>query len=829
MEKMAEFDSADIPLDNRILGTLRHKIRRGDIVLFTGAGFSCDAIATNGQPLPTSRQLRSALWPIAFANEPEDSTSSLGDVYECAIAQAASTVREIFRGCLTVDDELLPGHYETWFSLPWAHSYTLNVDDLATAAARKFTLPRDIEVVGIADPMPTTTNRLLWVHLNGQLKDVPQVTFSAPQYGQRKIGSDPWYSALAADLATRTVIFVGTTLDEPPLWTHIELRGDRAGHRELRPKSYLITPTLPLARSEMLKRYNIEHIAMTAKQFAEDVLAHLDDDIAEGRSQLARRFSRTSGPLEIPSISRLRTKEDPVDLQHYLLGREPTIADIVDGFAIERSFEDELIACLNSTDARITLLTGTAATGKSTALFRVALRLDAGGASVGWLDPKHIESSIPVIRNAVINSEYDYVIIDDIDIFANQSAPLLARFASTSSCPRIVAASRSTRAETFHIDSTIASSGVTTLVAPGLTDDDIDKLIDALRSAGLQGELAGMPLGQQRDAFRVRAGRQLLVAMIEVTSGRSFGDKIGDECSQLPADQRLPYGICALASRYRTGLPLDEMLTACEATGPSVAQAIDALKRQHLLLEDEGGLLWVRHRVIAGQVIDWFRREGQFATVVEGLLFAMAAQYLRVRSESSRAFRLLVRLINHKFMIEELEDAASVRSIYETLASLLRDDYHFWLQRGSYELEVGDLDLAENYLNQARGLAETDFRVRAAWSYMTLRKAAEMAQGSDSGWLARATEAIDELNEVIRTHGDRDSYAFHILGSQGLHFVRRAPLGESETLRMIDSLRSTVRRGIELHPGADELRQLSQDLEHEYLSLAVVSEDSPEV
>lgn len=823
---MNEPKVADTPIDPRSLGTIRHKIRRGDIVLFTGAGFSCDAIATNGQPIPTSSELRSALWSIAFSNEPEDSTSSLGDVYDCAVAQSASTASDVLKGCLTVDDNQLPDHYETWLSIPWVRAFTLNVDDLAMAAARKFSLPRDPIAVSKTDPVPARADGLLWIHLNGQLRDLPDVTFSAPQYAQRVPGSDPWYPAIAGDLATKTVIFVGTILDESPLWNHIELRGSRVGRRELRPKSFLVTPTLPLARREMLKRFNIEHIAMDAKTFANTVLAQLTEDAVEGQKQLSRRTHRSAGPLAIPSIAQLRSGGVPVNLQRYLLGREPVVSDLVDGYAIERSFEDELLQQAESADTRVTLLTGTAATGKSTALFRVGLRLDAGGASVGWLDPKEIESTIPAIRSAVIKSEYDYVIIDDVDIFSAQSGPLLAQLSSTPDCAKIIAASRSTRAEEFGIGSTLAPSGVATVVAPGLTDDDIDELIGALRSAGLLGDLAGKTLDEQRHAFRIRAGRQLLVAMIEVTSGRNFGEKIGDECSQLPTEQRLPYGVCALATLYRTGLSLDDLFSACDAAGPVIAQAIDALKRQYLLVEDSNGLLRVRHRVVARQVVEWLRNEGHFGTIVEGLLFSMAAQYLSVRTQASRGFRLLVRLINHKFMIEELDGPSDVRQIYQVLGSLLQDDHHFWLQRGSYELEVGDLDLAENYLNQARGLAGTDYRVRAAWSYMSLRRAAEMAQAGDGGWAMRASEAMEELIDVIGSHGDRDSYAFHILGSQGLHYVRRAPLGESEALRTLDNLRSTVRRGIQLHPDAEELKQLSRDLEEEYLNLAVVAHES---
>ena len=411
--------------------------------------------------------------------------------------------------------------------------------------------------------------------------------------------------------------------------------------------------------------------------------------------------------------------------------------------------------------------------------------------------------------------------IDDVDIFKAQTSPLLVELARETNGPRVIAAARSTRAERLSLRDDLKAVDARFIDAPPLTDSDIDGLIGALDSAGLLGKLAGMTVAERRAVFRGMAGRQLLVAMIEATSGRSFQDKIDDECSQLPAEQRFLYAVCALASRSRIGLTLNEILSASgEITGEQLAY-IDALKRQYLVIESVDGLFAVRHRVVADRVVTWLRREGQLAQPVEGLLFAMAVQYVRRRNTSSRAFRLMVGLLNHRFMIEEISDRATVRSIYESLSSVLSDDFHFWLQRGSFELEKGDLDLAENYLNQARSLSPEDHRVRTAWSYMSLRRAAELAQGSEAGWRERAQEAMSELNDIIELRGTTDAYAFHILGSQGLHYARRAPLSLDERLRLLDQLRGVVGRGARLHPDSDELKQLRDDLENEYLLLAV--------
>lgn len=817
---MTAADSDALNLDPDLIHLLLGRISSGHSVLFTGAGFSSAAKATDGQPLPSSSELKKILWPIAFPDIPVDEESSLADVFDCALSQSQNQVRTTLEACLRVDHSSLPKFYSSWFAVPWARAYTLNVDDLEIAAEASFTLPQKIHPVSASDPVPS--DGLAFVHLNGQLTDLPNITFSTRQYASRLPGKDPWHSTLVADLMSRTVIFVGTTLDEPPLWQHLELRGPKGRNRELRPRSFLVTPYLTLARKQMLKTFNIDHIPMDACQFADHILSRMGDAIAARHTKILRSNGQRA---TIRSIPELRLEEKETNLGKYLMGREPAFRDVSEGFAIQREFENKILGDASILESQVILITGTAGTGKSTALRRLALNLDATGKNVGWFDPKSVEIGIPAIRATIANSDYDYVIIDDVDLFSNQAGPLMNALAEDSNSPRIIAAARSTRAERLRLRDALDESHANFVIAPPLTNSDIDALLGTLQTAGLLGKLAGKSTDEQRKAFEALAGRQLLVAMIEATSGRKFNDKIDDECSQLPTEQRFLYAICALATQTRIGLELDEILSAVGETNADELERIESLKRQYLLISMNGSQLAVRHRVVADRVVSWLRREGQLADPVEGLLFATAVQYLRHRNTASRAFRLMVRLLNHQFMIEQIQDVTAVRAIYESLSSVLTNEFHFWLQRGSFELERGNLDLAENYLNQARGLAEDDHRVRTAWSYMSLRRAGELALDTEDGWRERAEDAFAELDDVIGTRGASDGHAFHILGSQGLHYARRAPLAFDERLRLLDRLRGTVKRGVALHPDSDDLKQLRDDLEKEYMLLAVPVEN----
>ncbi len=236
---------------------LERSLRNGSAILFTGAGFSSLAANLTGQRLPVGSQLRDALWPIAFPNDPLDTSSTLGEVFDTAIRFSRPTTESLLRDRLTIDPSTLPQLYNGYFSLPWWRTYTLNIDDLMSAVQRYFHLPHDLRIVSAIKESVPPPDILSAVHLNGLISDFPNITFSPPQYGERAARPDDGYTTLLRDLRSHCTIFVGTQLDEPPLWQHIALRGEPPTGRELRPKSFLVVPSLSRARATLLDRLNI--------------------------------------------------------------------------------------------------------------------------------------------------------------------------------------------------------------------------------------------------------------------------------------------------------------------------------------------------------------------------------------------------------------------------------------------------------------------------------------------------------------------------------------------------------------------------------------------
>jgi hypothetical protein len=116
-------------------------------------------------------------------------------------------------------------------------------------------------------------------------------------------------------------------------------------------------------------------------------------------------------------------------------------------------------------------------------------------------------------------------------------------------------------------------------------------------------------------------------------------------------------------------------------------------------------------------------KTGQVSELVTGLAFLAATKVRPELPRSAREWRLLRAVINHDYLRRTV-GVDPARNLYGYLENLLAWDHHYWLQRGSFEVEVGDLDLAENFLNSAKSLGpQNDPFIENERAYLAFSKA----------------------------------------------------------------------------------------------------------
>lgn len=806
-------------MDRSLLQRLSNQMGRGEIILFTGAGFSLSAKSNGDEPIPGVQRMRELLWSIAFPGEPLDDASKLGDIYEVARKIAGARVGDTLKESLHVSSRNMPDSYRVWYSMPWHRAYTLNIDDLDEAVQVAFDLPRRIRSVSaLTESLPPAIENLLSIHLNGRVDGYPQVTFSPVQYGERTSRPDPWYHHLVSDMAGHPVVFVGTELDESLLWQYIELRRSKErGMKELRPGSYLVTPKISTARAAMLKEFNIDLVPMTQEQFASEVLETLENEKKSGLAKLASLSTSSTVSNALQRVADLRlTVPLKSAVGEYLLGREPTWHDIVEGTAVAREFEKGVKTRIEKPEVRTVLLTGTAGSGKSTTLMRLALSYHADGKEVLSLN-SHNNIVFRLTSHAVRDANADVLVIDDIDNFGYNTTNFINQLIADNPKLRVIAALRSNRYERLEIGSHLDAESSVVFGIPSLEDSDIELLLDALIKANRLGYLKALTRSKQVDIFREKAGRQLLVAMIEATSNRRFDEKVASECHDLvqERDTGLIYGIVAVATHLRHFLLRDEILLAAGDSTNKTLNRIESLLNQQLFIAFGGNQIQLRHRVIADKVVDYYKSEGLLSDPLEGLFWMLSTKVHPELSKYSREAKFLRRLMNHELLINLTSDVETPRRAYASVESLLNWNYHYWLQRGSYEVEVGNIDLAENFLNQALSMAPDDYRVLTEWAYMSLKRASLNPIAIDAP--SRAEEAFKHLEEAIDNRGNVDSYPYHVLGSQGLSWVRRAVISRDEKAQTLTRLERIVGEGVKRFPRQKDLTQLQEDIKKDIL------------
>jgi hypothetical protein len=531
-----------------------------------------------------------------------------------------------------------------------------------------------------------------------------------------------------------------------------------------------VTKELSLPRRDILRDLRINWVQGTAEEFATEILPQLHNEATKGFSFIRQHAeSRPSTP--VPLVSQI-LDDLPAMQTEYLLGDEPQWADLLNGKAIERAHDEALLETATQIlegklPATALALTGTAGTGKSTALMSLALKLSGSGVPVIWVD-KESEAGPMRMRQRVREFKDKVVLaIDDADMYGRELLALLHDLVPHT--PNFLFAFAVRAGKLDQITTAIRGHGdfkVQEHVVPPLTDGDIDALIDVLDKNKRLGILTGATPEQRRDAFRKQAGRQLLVAMIQATSDEHFEKKAQDEYLELEGMQKYPYALIAVATALRYSVTKDEVLLAQGDAHEAALVALDRLTARHLVIFNPRRADYqCRHRVIADLVFDKVKEQGELSEVLTGLAWALATKSGTI-DRHSRTGRFLIRIINHEFLMGTI-GFMTARDLYTRLEAILGGDYHYWLQRGSLEVESGDIRKAENVLGAARSLGAGDFRVDTAYGYMLVRKAVDTA--SDLHAEEYLNAGIDELESVLAHSSRYDREQDSLAGSAWLN------------------------------------------------------------
>jgi hypothetical protein len=803
------------------------------------------AINPSGSQLPSSEGLARALWEyMGYGGDYE--RTALGILFQAALKKPGGTspLLAMLRSQLSVQS--YPEwyrHISSWF---WYRIYTTNVDDLVEKVFRDHGGNVRLETIVAPseyEDRDAFLRKTQFVKLHGCLDQFDHgLTFDPKEYGRRAAERDVWYDHFVRDFSTRPTIFIGTELDEPLFWQYIAIRQHRTRDApERRRRSYLVCPHISAAKRDALNEYNVKPIEATAQEFFEqltsqtgiifsrqEVLQNVDPSLED---LLALEEAGLTGhdrviAEEFFTVFR-SVKQLPPNVStrsHFLLGSPPSWNDIFGNLDAEREVNHELKNVIttelvkpNHAENPILILAGAAGSGKSTIAKRASVMTSAEGFSVYWSDgtarfvPHQVVSYLRGFQRRVV------LVFDDSSSDLNRIADLARLAANLDFKPVIVVAIRSNDLATkrYVFEDTLVSE----IRVPDLSDPDIFAILETLDRNGLLGELRKHSPAQRADIFRQKARKQILVAMREATRGVGFDEIIADEFARIePAEARLLYLVAAIPSTYHHFVSRGQLVASSDLPPNQTLSIVDD-NLSGILIPREGNVehLQIRHPVIASHIVKEIAPRELLARAYIAYLEILAHDLPpTAERKKSRIFRIYQDVINHRTLHEVfLKQIPLCREIYESVREHFVDDGHYWLQYGSYELEWGDLDFAENYLLQSESIMPNHPWVSNALGYLLMRKAV------NAGTLMAANEylnrGLETLNRQIEADSGRDPYPYHVLGSQMLAFLNRWSIAE-ERPQKLRELASKMQEGLDRHRTNAYLIQLVEDIKRAELN-----------
>jgi len=347
-----------------------------------------------------------------------------------------------------------------------------------------------------------------------------------------------------------------------------------------------------------------------------------------------------------------------------------------------------------------------------------------------------------------------------------------------------------------------------------LSHPEINRLLDLLRTHGSLGNLACLTDEDRIRALSVRAGRQLLVALLETTRGVSFEEILVDEYRNITPEsaQSLYLTVCVL---NRLGIPVRAGLIS-RIHGIPFEEFRQRLFKplEHVVLVEEDRLLrdhiyMARHSLIADKVFERILRTpnarfDEYVRVVGALNLAY--------STDTTAFRQMVR---GRTLLELFPDHTAAVEIFRIAMEVADDDPHVFHQRGIYEMvrPNGNLQDAHAFLAKARALAPSDLTVIHSLAELE-RKRAEAATNP----LIRASHRNEarKLAQAVRDDAIHGDFGYHTLLKLQLdrltELLEDKDSPDREIDRLLQEIEETLQQGLQRFPGSDYLLSAEADL-----------------
>lgn len=727
----------------KLPNNLKNEITNGNVVLLFGAGASLTAHKSETKWMPSTRKLTELIADRFLDKDARE--LSLDLCAEYAIAESdISTVQNFIATQMsgfppTTAHMAIPKLF--WKGLATTN-YDCLIEDgyLAVASeAKQKVSPSHKNGQPIAR---AHLNAVPLLKLHGCITraDDPEIPFilTPDQYVKYLSNRQNLFRRLMDWGAESTIVFVGHAGNDPNIRAILE---QLCGELKSRKKFYLIKPNPKSYERVSWAKKNVEILDATFDDFARETLRLAGPFQGLGQTVEAEAFSQI--PNDEFSRYAAGTKvflEHDADYVNYMKAPKKIAPKLFFKGAGDRwqgtFFEydarrgltetllrEEILERVEDDGVFFALVKSHAGSGKTVLLERTAIELARDLSEptffireTGELSSRAIVDICTKLKRRV------FVFLDDAIRSANEICNLIKAATESNSKVTIFAEARTNEWNSF--DHKI--KGVTTSEYPlrYLSEAEIKRVIGKLGDLGCLFDLETATEEAQFEAFKERAGRQLLVALHEATQSGSFREIVLDEYRKVTPilAQRLYLTVCVfhrLGIFVRAGIVNRLYEVPFERFSDEFFGPLDQVVRAQFDKRVVDNVYRARHRDIADIV---FR--GALTNVGERLEFYVGAlKYLNLDYKSdNEAFR---QLVSARAVGEFFRNPTHGEEVYREAIAVSAERAHVLHQRGIYRMNCEEQNLsgAKEDLKEANELKPSDFRIIHSLAELELRLA----------------------------------------------------------------------------------------------------------
>ncbi|MFP1981558.1 P-loop NTPase [Lonsdalea quercina] len=677
---------------------IKKAIDEGRLMLLLGAGSSFGSLTSNGEPLPLGEQLAKILAHEAglkYGGEP------LPRVYGACKRKLGERIDEIFdkqfRNCRPSKEYNRLAHYT------FARIYTLNIDDALERALERFSnqciyiRSRFDKVV----PRDQIFKKLDYIKLNGDVRNSRDgYIFSPQEYGASSANAPLWYEELGSDFFNYTFLFIGTKLEEPLFYHHIERYKGRTNSIEQR--SFVITPSASEIDIENLLESNIEHISGTLSDFIEWLDENFQKPPTPTSTLLKSRPELNVKDVDDPSkyisifkevipvsrsqLSLLKEADSGFPLRNFYRGYKPTWKDILDNVPAFLSHTNKAFQMIrdtlsNSDETNMFCIFGSAGSGKSTMMKQIALKLSEINFPVYYLDNINADvSSLVKELNKKTSGNY-FIFIEKIADIAPSIGEIIKENKS-SKCKFVVSESLniwSYRAKehfdeikTKHLDISL------------INRSDAEKILNKVKIYGNWTRLEKFSPTQRITELTTKSRQQLLIGLMESTSGDGFNKIIERDYNKIPTEShKALLVLCGLATLQR--------MNAHESTLTRALQHLNLNGDVFKLCSEMTGILFykngtitTRHYSYINKILNSYIDANHLKLILSAYIYSFSAYEYPIMVNISKSegyiYKSLVNFKTLKKLLNNNEDM--ILGIYKSFEKTLENEGLYLLQYG---------------------------------------------------------------------------------------------------------------------------------------------------